>query len=367
MHQQKGVTVAHRLAAVLALSVGIAGCVDVQGPAPKSLAADQVLSQLVIGTDAVVMAVDDTLQLEVHGVAVDNSAIPIDAAEIQWQSADSAQVTVDANGWIVGKTATFFPVGVIAKYTYEGTTKSDTIPVVVTSTRASAPSARLTVLDSVNVGASPVFGGPRIRVDLYDNGALAVEGIQIPIATPAGVSALYSPYGGPSGEPVYAVYNYFNRLGRFWAKISATVYGTPVRDSVEFTGLYPASLPLTILVANADGTPFPSEYQPSDPITYVQPCALIQIWVSLPNPVDVVFDDSTASPAGCAPIPDDLLAQMGYTSDQSYVGGNVLNLPWGARILRRSNTVGLVTFFVRDAVTKARLPISARFKAIAVE
>lgn len=345
----------------------VQACVDIQGPAPQPLPTNQVISELQIGSSAAMIEVGDTVQLTVRAVAMDESEIAVDPSMIRWGSSDSSQVYVDSLGRVIGKVQSTIPVTISAAYRHVLTTKFDTVQVYVTENRINATSVRIVVLDSNRVGANPLFGYPRIRTDLYRGDTLVLVGAQIPISATQPVVLIGAPNGGPDGEPVYFVSNDKSRLGKFWITTSVNLYGNEVRDSIEFTGTYPIIAPAIQVVTGQAGGIQPDTLAPDEPIQNVAPCGIVVIFSLAMVPIDIVFSDSTASSVGCDPIAPESLLGFGFPVHGDFIGGNVMTMPPFSVAVRRSNTTGTISYYVRDAITKERLPVSRYYRAIAVE
>lgn len=360
-------------------------CVDIQGPTPQQFAPNEILSQVLFSTRAVMMNISDTLSLSVRAIYMDGSQSLVPADSVKWRSQDSAQVYIDRNGVITALKESSTPVGVIASYIRSGTTKSDTIPVYVTETRLSADGIRLVSIDSTNVGASPPVEAwnPRIRIDLYKGQTLVVKGARIPLSIPSPMVATYLSTGGPDGEPVYAIVNNRGYLGPLWIKGSVMLYGSEVKDSVLYKGVYPASGVGIAVQSNDNGEILPATMLPDDPVLSMQPCGWVFIAL-MGRPgrnLDIVFSDSLSSADGCSDIPVTTLNQFRWFGIvpifDHIVGGNLYNVTIHGPLesspfsdfriwLRRSSSVGEIHYFVRDAITGDSIPVSGRFRQIAV-
>lgn len=360
----------HMVRSLYILFLLIPACVDVEGPAPIALSPGDILAEVRFPTRAVMMEMDDSLTLLPQVVAMNGTSLVVEPRQIIWKSEDSIRVYVDTLGKLTARIADDIPVKIIASYWRFGITKADTIPVYVTPTRIDATEIRLLPIDSSRVGSGIGFGKPRVRADLYKDGEVVVSGASIPMTVPLPVVLIYSREGGPDKEPVYLVNNDKGYLGEFWVKASVNLYGTEVVDSVLFNGIFPAgNLGITILPGN-DGGITAIEMAPDAIVRSFQPCGWVSVIVSIADPIDVVFSDSAADGDVCAPIPEEVLIQgAGFPVKRSIVGGNMLNIGHDSSVgflpftqfLRRSNTVGSITYYVRHAVTKKRLPVSGRF------
>lgn len=356
--------------------IWLTSCVDIQGPAPQSLKPDKILSEFRLPVRAIMMKVADTLSLSAEAILMDDSRIEVPADSIAWISQDSSLVYIDGYGRLIGKEQSTTPVGVVASYKLSGTTKADTIPVLVTLDRINANNVRLAVLDSTIVGANASgvsVGLPRVRVDLYNDESEVLIGAEIPIHAPAPVVLSYTSSSG--GESVFfSVRNDKGYLGPFWINTSVLLYGSEIADSVLFNGIFPATGVIIGIQSDGEGGIQTAEMLPDDPVPNLQPCGWVLVMSAMPDRVvDVVFSDSSADVSGCDVISTDLLNKFRYAGALSIngnvTGTNVFNLkPTGilpfSLWVRRSNTVGEITYFVRDAITKKRLPISGRFRQL---
>ncbi len=353
-----------KISTVLSLAFAICtstACVDLEGPVDAALPESQVFAELEISTDAAVMKLNDTLQLRIYGIAMDNSHLDVDTRKVQWKSGDTLKVYVDTIGRLFAKALTINPVMVTARYSMEGMTRYDTTYVQVNNSAVIAKSVKLTLLDSNRVGANGI-SNPRIRADLYNGDAIIIRGAQIPFTAPANVRIGYLPAGGNMGEPVYEVANVKSLLGKFWVKASVTLYGQEVRDSVEFVGIYPAGISaLWIMDDEAGGM-----VQYTGAGHNVQVCGAMTIMGFSEQQVDIVYSDSAESDGTCAPFTD---AQVGAGNyGFNYLGettnGNISGLQMMDMAIRKSTKPGRVDWYLRDAVTKKRLNVHGHYFVI---
>lgn len=356
------------------------GCVDIEGPRPPALGSDQILSELRFSSRAIIMNAADTMEAGVRGVAMDGSSITVNRGEVIWRSLDSAIVYIDTLGRISSRVSkTGSPVGISASWTLHGVTRFDTISVQVTENRSDVTGVKLVSLDSTTVGSIETTAGiqpPRIRVDLYNGDQLVQAGAELPISVPSQVTAGYdAPSSKNNNEAGYFIRNQLTYLGPFWVRASVNLYGNEVSDSLLFQGVYP-SLTTTALIAFVEGDLMEIEMGPDDPVPAIQPCGWVVIGMLnlRDRSVDVVFSDSTADETGCEEIPVSLL-QAGWNNmpfSGSFTGGIARGLhlsgpfPFGWWV-RRSNTVGQISWYMRDATTGERLPISGRYNQVTVD
>ncbi len=341
------------------------GCVDIQEPLSPPIEARNVFAEFHFTSDAMMTRVGDTLQLSLKAVAIDGSPLQIDLQKVQWKSLDSVRVYVDTFGRVVAKTVVTLPVEVQATYTSGTSTRTAVIPVYVTASEVlSASSLRIVVLDSTRVGYGdgPIY--PRIRLDLYDGVNRVRKGVQLPVTIPIPFKATYVQTGGPEQEPVYFVSNGGARLGKFWVKSFVNLYGVEVADSVEFTGTYPFMASWTL---GEDSAGNPVSSGPSG-LGVTAPCGVIRLMNFGPRPIEVVFNDSGSNIGGCGALPQNVLAFYGWIFPVfDAVGDSVITVPSYAVGIRRSATRGEVSWYLRDPVTKERLPVSGFYNSIHTE
>lgn len=337
-----------------------------KGPVFEDLDESDIIAQLRINTRGVMMLHGDSFQLSVKAISMNDSEIPVPPGEVTWMSEDSLQVYVDQSGKIHARDTSEAGVRIMASYRYKYTTRVDTIPVYVSDDVIHATSIRMVLLDSNRVGAGTTEL-PRIRIDLYDNGNLIKAGVVIPVDVTAPADFFIASEGGDNGETVIKVLNDNSLIGRFWIKSTLNLFGNEVGDSVAMHGIYPAVGSAVLLLSGSDGSVQPQEMLPDVSAPYLQPCGLVFIANFHTVTVDVVFDDSASTSTDCSEVPDDFLMMNGVSPEYSFTDGNATAIPPFTFALRRSSTPGLRSFYVRDAVTKTRLPVSGRYQIMVAE
>lgn len=354
-----------------ATALALAACMEMKGPVVEFEPLSNIISEFEVSTKAAMMSIGDTLSVDVSAVSVEGGMLSVDRSHVKWISKDSASVYVDTLGRIIARKQTERAIDVIASYTHGMATLYDTISVNVTVTRIDATSIRLVSLDSARIGAFPVFGFPRIRVDLYNGDTLVTRGAEVPVIVPPPVVISYNRVGVDGSGPVYIVNNNKGFLGEFWAIVSLNLYGTEVIDSVMFKGDYAAGASSILLIQESANGEVQTSLWPDDRRPWnMQPCGFVRVWSLLKNrDIDVVFTDSLSGSLGCEPVADSILRSK--TGDGptlfNVIGGNVLNVPPGGYVWRRSNTKGQFDMYIRDAVTKERFPVLRRYNHIEKE
>ncbi len=340
-------------------------CSDIKSPSADPLEYSEILFKLRFGSKGVMVVTGDTFTIKATATFADSSQKIVDPSHITWRSVDAARVRVDESGKITAGPVASSPTNIIATYTYKDVTKADTIPIYVTATRLNANEAKIILLDSTKVGALATNATARLRVDLFRDGEIVQKGVALPLTVPDGIRMRSVPISGSPGQFEYFVINEKSILGDFYIHASLNLYGTEVKDSVQFTGIYPAGGLLITMARNADGDIiFGEELSPNDPIRYLQPCAVVKFLVVTQGPpMDLVFSDSLPGPEKtCDVLLDSELNPGGSPLGANQVFGNVINIRTGAvTVVRRSSTIGEVSYYARDAVTKTRLKISGKY------
>lgn len=338
-------------------------CSPMAGPDLVSISPSATISKIVLSSNFVMMQIGDTHTLSAEIKTVDQTTLTVDLDKATWLSEDTSKLEVDRSGRLKAKATNSLPTRVIVSYRENLNTVIDTVQVYITPDRIDGSSAKLIVIDSNRVGAYPsnfhlIY--PRVRVDILDGSDnLMVKGAQIPIQTPAPVTNKFNPTGGKDKEPVYSIMNDRGVLGRFWVMISVNLYGEQVSDSVQFTGLYPITtgeFEFNLIMEDVNGFVIPRILDTATRFPRIQPCGVFKIMNFTSKPIDVVFSDST-SIGTCEELSSNVFAEK-------VMGGNILNLSRFGTAIRRIRTTGVVDYYLRDAVTKERLPVSGRYESV---
>lgn len=344
----------------------VLACTTLEGPEILSLGQSDVVAKVAINADFVMVKKGDTVQLNFLAVAVNDSIVQVNPDSVRWLSQEPNQVEINQAGRLIGKITNNVPIRVILSYKHNLNTVSDSVLVYVTNEKYEDATIKLVQIDSniVGVNASFVTGisVPRIRVDVYKDDMLVVKGAQIPVSAKNPVQVQFDPVGGPDREPVYLISNDYGYIGQFWVKSSLNLYGSIVSDSVSFIGQYPAFFGGFGLAVTTDvnGMIIPKNLSPLELEPQMQPCGVFAILNFTSKTLDVVFSDSAESVGSC----DDLPAVL---PGVSAFGGNILDIPPFGRGNRRVNKSGIVSYYVRDAITKERLPFSGRYEVITIK
>lgn len=345
------------------LIVFMSGCSTMAGPDLVSLNSSEILSRIFISSEFVMMQVGDTHTLSLEAKRMNNTIAPVDLEKVVWFSQDTSQLEVDKYGRLKAKVANSLPIRVIVSYRENMNTVKDTVQVYITSGRIEGSKIKLVVIDSNRVGAFPANFDliyPRVRVDIYDeSNNLMVKGASVPINTPAPVTSMFKPTGGKDKEPIYSIMNDRSVIGRFWITSFVNLYGRSVSDSVEFVGVYPITtgdLEFNIIMEDENGFIIPKIQDTAGRFPRIQPCGVFKIMNWTSGPVDVVFSDST-SVGTCEELSSNVFAEK-------VTGRNILNLPSYGVAIRRVRTTGIIDYYLRDAITKERLPVSGRYESV---
>lgn len=350
-----------RLMSVLVLA--ITGCTDFEGPKIKSISESDVLTRVVIGTESVIMKLGDSIQLNAKLFSINGAELTnVPVSLIQWSSSSPVDATVDSTGKVRARRVVTAPVRIIAKLEYNGTTKADTIPLYITATSYNASKVHIVALDSTRVGAV-AMASPRVRIDIYNDDELVIKGARIHIESSVrGIDVSYAGSGGSLGDALFSVRNTPAHIGPFYIKVKGNLYGTEISDSVEFTGLYTASMLFSIGYDAKSGEYRVGSINPSV-AQLVQPCTIMMIMVmGNPEPIDLIFSDSTSSNIDCDPNFPPIIS----TTIQNITGGNLLNIPVPPPgtfpyMQRRSGGVGIVEMRVRLSGSKTLVGPSIKF------
>lgn len=353
----------------------ILGCVDIEGPVPPTVAASDVFSEFRFTTDAMMIKPGDTLQLSLVAVSAAGSPIPLDPAKIRWISGDSVRLPIDTAGRVTPTGQIASSVSVQAVYSHGSSTRKANMTVYVTTAELSANSLKLVALDSTRIGAGMVAVGPRdtiplprVRVDLYHGETRIHTNVKLPVIVPAPYVATYIVNGGPEGEPVYTITNGGSGIGKFWMKSSINLHGVEIRDSLEFTGTYPVKVGEWTIIEDAHGNLSSTSSMSENSRLAQQPCAFMRILGLANRPVEIVFSDSLAPPDACDPMVESVrkVLRFPFYGWMEVEGGNLI-LPPLTVAVRRSSTRGEISWFLRDPITKERLPFSGKYSSIYVE
>lgn len=353
----------------LAVSIMAAGCVDIKGPLPDPVPAEDVFSEFRFTTEVMLIKPGDTLQTGFIATSMAGTPIPVDLSKVTWISQDSARVFIDSMGRVTANVLSNNPVEVNAVYEHGTTVRKASLQVYVRDNDIVATSVKMVALDSVRVGyTTTLLPLPRIRLDMYNGDIPVLNDIQIPLVLPVPYAATYIANGGPDKEPVYFVANNGLGIGRFWIMASVNLYGNEVKDSLEFTGTYPT---INGGLANFSMDEGGNVALGSSARMVLQPCGFTLMINLTPEPIEMVFNDSLAPTSDCTPsqLPEDVRKQLQFfpsitVTDQ--VGGNMILPPISVNV-RRSATQGIVTWYARDPATKERLPFSGQYPSIHVE
>lgn len=342
--------------------LGVLGCSDLQAPKPKQYDEASVLTRVVLNTEAVIMKVGDSIQLAASLYSINGAhLLDIGSAKIEWISSSPLDATVDTAGLIKARRTVTAPVRIIAKLQYNGVTKADTVPLYVTANSYTASEVKIVAIDSNKMG--PItFVPPRVRVDVYNGSELVIKGARIQIESSIpGIAVNYAGAGGVLGDAIFSVLNTPAYLGKFYLRVKGNLYGNEVADSIEFTGLYPDQQGLSITYDEQTQSYNVSNNSSERGLVYkMQPCGYLGIAVRFnPEPIDILFSDSSSMPVPCEPNVGVYLAHF-YPDPSAIIpqlGGNIYNVPpqlGGSQFLvqRRSGNLGIITARVRLSGSK---------------
>lgn len=322
------------------------GCVDIAGPVPEPITDDELMASVRITAPAVMIQAGDSLDLSVEAVSMSGRILEIDdSARIRWSSADNDQVTIDSTGRIYARTSSTLPVDIIASYKRGPVTMADTIPVFVTEHKYDFTSIRIEVPDSNRFGAPTFYAYPRVRVDLYKEGDMVLSGANVYLDIPEPLRLTSTP--ASNGGTEYTVLGEKPLVGRFYIRASGNIYGTVINDSVEWVGTYPSLASLEVY-EDAAGVPYVNAEESS---RSVAPCGYVAFIVLTSDPIDIIFDDSTAV-AECPAETFELGPDLFVTTD---IGGRILDAQ--AFRIKKISAPGIHSWRGRRSDTKEDLPL----------
>jgi hypothetical protein len=222
---------------------------------------------------AVVLAVGDTIQLDVHAINIDQTPVPIDRGTIIYSTANPSYVTVSPTGLVRAVMATppSTRIAIVASYMADNIVRADTAIVAVTPTRLTIDSITFTV-DSARVPFWRAF---------FPNPMAWGGGVPLPdvyIGFRARDPSVWA-------NPVQG-YATFYVAGQQWLYASTNAYGQTYSDSLLVTVLSWASQSLSVS-SDATGNILASG---ANVDTYIQPCGTIS-WTNRTSVlVDITFD-----------------------------------------------------------------------------
>lgn len=317
------------------------GCADPSAPPNSYPPMEEVLASIAVSTEAVILAVGDSLQITASAKNIFGESLPLGSGmPVAWQSQASKTVSVDSNGVLHALKATSEDeyITITAKWTYGGVTSTAEVLANVTATQQPIAGIRVVSSDSARSGwVEPLSGSlSGVSVTTVDADGRQIGIPRIPLtlhdSMPTGtISTIFlGRIGALVGLGQYAVMS--RAVGEFWLYAQSTVYGVVMRDSLRFTGLYPALAEIPI-IQDSSSNALISKFSGQE--VFVQPCGLVHFKNVSNMPIDIVFDDSTAA-AKCVPV------------DQA---GNILNLNTNQTATRKFPAVGTVRWTVRDPAT----------------
>jgi hypothetical protein len=320
---------------IILIALAFSACADLPD-SPKTYASvHEIVNKITVNPDAVLMAVGDSIPLTVTAQNVLGEALPMDSTPVVWSSSDTMRVTVDGKGMLHALHADSGDdlVYVIASWTRSGVTRYDTAAVSVSQTRQPVAGIRIALGDSARVA---IGAGVWMSVVAVDATGTTIGMPHVPLVSntmpSSSVTIFYlGQFGALIGGGTNDVLNQ-SAIGDFWLYARGTVYGVPMQDSVQLTGLYPATRTIPFVQDSASLT-ITSAYRNQEVL--VQPCGTISFANQTTTPLDVVFDDPSAA-TGCA------------AGDPT---GDIIGLAAGATLSRKFRDPGTITWKVRNATT----------------
>lgn len=336
---------------IVILSVGLVACVESSAPPPPVTKPEDALMRALSFPETMILAETDTGRIRLSAINVfGDTVLPSENAVIKWTSSDVATATVDTNGVVTARrTAGNEKISITAKWSQDGVTKSAVTSVYVTATRLPIDHIDFVSRDSTRTSASELGKGPgnwAVVIARNVNGDSLLAPLPIVTTAPsskvASLGVLVYPLGSLAfllgGTGPYAIIS--RHIGDYWLYAEAMVYGTMMRDSLKFTGLY---VPATTIQIARDSLAGALVSPRAGVELVVQPCGSVNFQNQSQIPIDIVFDDSTKT-GQCVP------------SDQI---GNIANILPGGTATRKFPAVGTVQWTVRDRNTGQLTPTAS--------
>jgi hypothetical protein len=326
-------------------TVALMACADPSAPRLDPVPIEDVLQSLRLEPRALTMAVDDTFALDLTAYNVKGEEMPIDSeTSVMWTSSDGRLVQVDSVGRVIAidTTDVGVPVSVQAFWTYKGVTRTDTVRIGVTPTRQPVTALQLIPLDSSRTASNTSFMISMFMVAATRDGGIPVPNIYYSVFVNDHGENLGA-WAFPFGDGLYVAW-LPPKIGRYYIRAAATVYGIPLRDSLPYMGLYPAETAVQIYRDTLSGAIISAKAGVTE---MVQPCAWLQFQNSTLDTLDIIFDEP-ANVSGCA----DPAMQGAIVGG----GGNILGIAPGAVGARKIPVLGKTRWTARLSVSGALIP-----------
>lgn len=296
---------------------GALGCVGDRGVAPALRPPETTLGTIVVSPLNAVMAVGDTLSLALHARSL--TGVPIASLDsVQYvleNTGDSLRVQIDAHGVMtaVAPSLTNSPVLVQVIGFKDGLARADQAVVQVTDTRFSGATLSIQPIppDSTSLALgwnkvitpviqNPVSGqsvdDPTVRFEFGAGDSTKLQ-CYIPVFVETSTlvynQLMMGPCGGNNNFAGTLNQILVNAKGTAWVIAAVTVYGVPLRDSVQYTLTNPISGYVQVGLNNL------SVIFPGASSAFISPGATVTFQNILPialgASVTYTFDDSTVA------------------------------------------------------------------------
>ena len=321
--------------AVVVSAIVVSACADPSGLRAPVLPPSEVLSRLVVNIPSAIVAVDDSLDLSMVALSATDDTIPVMGGSTpEWYVSDPSRLRVSQSGRVIAlKASNDDVVSAGVRWTLNGVTRTDAAHLVITATRL--PVARIQIWAR----------GDSTRTSFFNNGSCcgvyivarnaagdSVGLLRAPLTTDPSYSAsqVMISYLGSIG-PLIGLAQYYvstRIIGPYWLYAQSLVYGTPMRDSTQFTGLYP---PEAVVTFTQDSGSVQIESLSHGNTNTMQPCGALRFTNKTAVPIDITFDDP-AKASGCR------------SADST---GNIENLLPGKNADRKFPVVGTAVWTAR--------------------
>jgi hypothetical protein len=236
---------AARIAPLLACAGVFVACSDTPVDPSVATAPAAAFNGVTVAPQAALMAVGDSLQLDVTRFALDSTVLA-DADSIAYSTSDVSRVEVTSLGVVHAKAVTNLgPVKVIATVRRQGITRADTAYVGVVATRGTVPTFSIADPGAAGAKSPGTYVGIATSLTYMAGGTpTTLTGNAVPVnisITPASIAAPYD------NRTFVATGN----SGRVFVTATLTAFGTPLTDTISYTLTDAASFYVSFMSAGA--------------------------------------------------------------------------------------------------------------------
>lgn len=330
-----------------ATSLTTLACVDVSVPKVTPPTEAELLVRVRAAQKGFLAAQGDTFRISLRATNLKGQLIEIAPEDsLVFISSNEDMVRVDADGLITAVKPTAGQlVTIVISLTKKSVTRLDTATIVVVPNPVSVASIKITPVDSTRLGV--LSGQQFIRISAHDATGKKIPNLFIPIAfdrdfpQATGFIVLTTiVYSAADTAYRRSVLN-FGFFGDLWLLASVNAFGTVLRDSVKFTGIYPSMQMITI-----------DQHETLKTITsaqanqnfLLQPCGSVMFSNATAEQIDIIFDDPSA-------------VNECVLGDET---GNITALEPGGMAIRKFRDLATRTWTVRNAAGTVLTAVSGK-------